>query len=94
MDMLALGRTFSMDDPDLIQPCRDSTEEHRVQVHIYSSDHVDHARQQAAEAVAARLRRYLNSASGERNNEPDLLDRIDDPHAPPPSQAPDGDNQA
>lgn len=31
--------------------------------------------------------RAVNSV---RNNSPDLLDRIDDPHAPPPSDAPPG----
>ena len=35
--------------------------------------------------------RAVNSV---RNNFPDLLDRIDDPHAPPPSDAPPGDNPA
>ena len=35
--------------------------------------------------------RAVNSV---RNNGPDLLDRIDDPHAPPPSDAPPGDNPA
>jgi putative SOS response-associated peptidase YedK len=35
--------------------------------------------------------RAVNSV---RNNSPDLLDRIDDPHAPPPSDAPPGDNPA
>ncbi len=35
--------------------------------------------------------RVVNSV---RNNSPDLLDRIDDPHAPPPSAAPLGDNPA
>ncbi len=35
--------------------------------------------------------RAVNSV---RNNEPDLLDRIDDPHAPPPSEAPPGQNPA
>jgi putative SOS response-associated peptidase YedK len=33
--------------------------------------------------------RAVNSV---RNNGPDLLDRVDDPHAPPPSDAPPGDN--
>ena len=28
------------------------------------------------------------------DNEPDLLDRIDDPHAPPPSDAPPGTHPA
>jgi putative SOS response-associated peptidase YedK len=35
--------------------------------------------------------RAVNSV---RNNSPDLLDRIDDPHAPPPSDAPAGANPA
>ena len=35
--------------------------------------------------------RAVNSV---RNNSPDLLDRIDDPHVPPPSDAPPGDNPA
>jgi len=35
--------------------------------------------------------RAVNSV---RNNSPDLLDRIDDPHAPPPSDAPPSDNSA
>jgi putative SOS response-associated peptidase YedK len=35
--------------------------------------------------------RAVNSV---RNNGPDLLDAIDDPHAPPPSDAPAGDNPA
>lgn len=35
--------------------------------------------------------RAVNSV---RNNSPDLLDRIEDPHAPPPSDAPPGDNPA
>jgi putative SOS response-associated peptidase YedK len=35
--------------------------------------------------------RAVNSV---RNNSPDLLDRIDDPHALPPSGAPPGDNPA
>ena len=35
--------------------------------------------------------RAVNSV---RNNQPDLLDRVDDPHAPPPSDAPPGENPA
>ena len=35
--------------------------------------------------------RAVNSV---RNNGPELLDQIDDPHAPPPSDAPAGDNPA
>jgi hypothetical protein len=35
--------------------------------------------------------RAVNSV---RNHGPDLLDAIDDPHAPPPNDAPAGNNQA
>lgn len=40
------------------------------------------------------LRPVSRAVNSVRNNGADLLDRIDDPHAPPPSDAPAGDNPA
>ena len=47
-----------------------------------------------APAGTVRLWPVSRAVNNVRNNGPDLLDRVDDPHAPPPGDAPAGENSA
>ena len=47
-----------------------------------------------APAGTVRLWPVSRAVNNVRNNGPNLLDRVDDPHAPPPSDAPAGENSA
>jgi putative SOS response-associated peptidase YedK len=57
-----------------------------------AGDHAELLRPAAPGTV--RLWAVSRAVNNVRNNGPELLDRVDDPHAPPPSDAPAGENPA